>query len=142
MSETIAAVWRRFAEELFNGRNLDLVDEIYAPENLHNGRAVTPAANRRIIGAILKAFPDGRMTVEDQLTVDDRVVTRWTLTGTDTGGYMGSAATGKPIKVGGISISQIEGGKIAEEWEYFNEGGLLRQLGAIQPPSFGPGRPR
>lgn len=71
------------------------------------------------------------MTVEEQLTVGDQVVSRWTLSGTDTGGYMGNAPTGRRIEVGGISISRVLEGKITEEWEYFNEGGLLRQLGAL-----------
>jgi predicted ester cyclase len=131
MSDSPAAVWRRIAQDVFNQRDLDLLDEIYAAEHTHNGRPSTPAANRRIIGAILKAFPDGRMTVEDQLTIGDQVVSRWMLSGTDSGGYMGNAPTGRRIEVGGISICRVVEGKITEEWEYFNEGGLLRQLGAI-----------
>ncbi len=131
MSDSIAAVWRRVAEEVFNQQRLDLVDEIYAAEHTHNGRPSTPAGNRRIIGAILYAFPDGSMTVQEQLTVGNQVVSRWTLSGTDTGGYMGRAPTGKRIEVGGISICRVLDGKISEEWEYFNEGGLLRQLGLI-----------
>lgn len=59
MSDSSAAVWRRVAEEVFNLRDLELIDEIYAAEHTHNGRPSTPAANRRIIGAILQAFPTG-----------------------------------------------------------------------------------
>ena len=131
MSDSNATVWRRVAQEVFNQQSLDLLDEIYAPEHTHNGRPSTPASNRRIIGAILQAFPDGRMTVDDQITAGDQVISRWTLSGTDTGGYMGRDPTGKRFEVGGLSLCRIVDGKIVEEWEYFNEGGLLRQLGQI-----------
>ena len=88
------AVSRRVAEEIFNEGNLDLADELYAPdyvlhdpslpEDLHG-----PEALKQYAAMNLGAFPDARVTVEDQIAEGDMVVTRWTATGTHTGELLG-----------------------------------------------------
>ena len=58
-----------------------------------------------------------------------------TLTGTNTGPREGQPATGKKIRLSGVTISRIVNGKIAEEWLYYNAAAFLTQLGfTITPP--------
>ena len=65
----------------------------------------------------------------------DKVVTRWTATGTHQGEFFGVAPTGKRIEMTGINIERFdEGGKLVEEWPEYNLLGALRQLGAVPEP--------
>ena len=88
------AVSRRVAEEIFNGGNLDLADELYTPnyvlhdpslpEDLHG-----PEDLKQYAAMNLGAFPDVRVSVEDQIAEGEMVVTRWRATGTHTGELLG-----------------------------------------------------
>jgi predicted ester cyclase len=76
------------------------------------------------------AFPDLNVTVEDVIAEGDKVVTRVTLRGTHQGEIEEfGPPTGRQIEVKGISISRIEGGKIVEDWDSYDNLSLLQQLG-------------
>jgi predicted SnoaL-like aldol condensation-catalyzing enzyme len=87
-------VSRRVAEEIFNEGNLDLAEELFAPdyvlhdpslpEDLHG-----PEGLKQHAAMNLGAFPDARVTVEDQIAEGEMVVTRWTATGAHTGELLG-----------------------------------------------------
>jgi predicted ester cyclase len=79
---------------------------------------------------VLTAFAGATMTAEDIMVNDDKVVTRWRLTGNHQGPFMGIQPTGKDITISGIIISRFENGKVVEEWEEANIAGLMKQLGA------------
>ena len=64
----------------------------------------------------------------------DRVVARMTVTGTQTGEFMGLPPSGKRTRVTAIGISRIVDGKFVEYWENFDALGLLQQVGAIPSP--------
>ncbi len=116
--------------------NLDLADELYAPdyvlhdpslpEDLHG-----PEGLKQYAAMTLGAFPDARVTVEDQVAEGDKVVSRWTATGTQTGELMGIAPTGRSIEISGITINRFSGGKIAEDWYQSEDLGMMQQLGVI-----------
>ena len=44
---------------------------------------------------------------------------------------MSVAPTGKTINIGGIVISRIANGKIAEDWEQFDQFNMFKQIGAL-----------
>jgi steroid delta-isomerase-like uncharacterized protein len=81
------------------------------------------------------AFPDINVTVEDVIAEGDKAVTRWTIRGTHRGELMGIAPTDKHIELKGITIHRIEGGKIVEEWERYDNLGMMQQLGVVEQPS-------
>jgi predicted ester cyclase len=85
----------------------------------------------------LSAFPDTKMTIEDQLAEGDKVTTRWTATGTHTGELMGIPATGKAVTVTGFDITRYSGGKSVEHWGQFDQMGMMQQLGVIPTPGEG-----
>ena len=127
------ALARRFFEEVWNRRNLDLIAEIFAPNVLLNGRAATPDTIRQMIAARLTAFPDIRVTVEEQVAEGDRVSTRRTWNGTHQGTFRGIAATSKHATWSQISIVRVAEGKIVEDRVVTDELGLLEQLGHALP---------
>jgi steroid delta-isomerase-like uncharacterized protein len=78
------------------------------------------------------AFPDLQMTFEDQISESDRVVTRWTATGTNLGPFQGMPATGRPARVSGIFINRVVDGQITETWSSYDRLGLMHQLGFVK----------
>lgn len=77
------------------------------------------------------AFPDLRLLVNDMLAEEDRVAVRWTAEGTHNGELAGIAPTGRRIKLTGMTILRIEGGRIAESWTELDMLGLLQEIGAV-----------
>ncbi len=121
---------RRWFEEGWAG-NLALADDIFAPEFTLSGKVAGPAGPKQNVAFTRSAFPDARVSVEDQLIAgEDVVITRYIARGTHTGDFMGIAPTGRPIEVGGIVIWRFAEGKAIEDWTQFDLFGLLRQIGA------------
>ncbi len=74
---------------------------------------------------------DGHWEIEELFSTNDRVVVRWTGSGTHVGEVNGIPPTNKPIRVDAISIHRMEGGKIAESWEVWDTLGFLQQIGVV-----------
>lgn len=133
MSEANTALVRRVIEEGFNAHNVAIFAELYE-DCIYHSSAVGELRGKAYIdfmASMFKAFPDGRMTIEDQLADGDKVVTRWTFVGTHRAEFMGVAPTSKRITGTGMAISRIVGGQIVEEWEEVDFLGMLRQVGAL-----------
>ena len=136
MSADTKAIARRFLEEAFNSGNLDVVDEPVAPEFVNHDAALPEprvgieAAKASITG-YREAFPDLRLTIEQQLAEGEYVTTRWSASGTHQGNLMGMAPTGKQATVTGITIDRIVDGRFVESWTNWDTLGLMQQLGVI-----------
>jgi steroid delta-isomerase-like uncharacterized protein len=128
------AVVGRFFEELCNGRRAELADELVTDDYVSHGPQAPPAEGpagvRARVGVYQDAL-DGHWHVEETLSAGDRVVARWTGTGTHRGELMGIDPTDKQISVEAISVFRIVDGKIAEEWTVWDALGLLQQVGAV-----------
>jgi predicted ester cyclase len=74
------------------------------------------------------AFPDSAVEFGEYLILDDRVVQTLTIRGTDTGGFLGQAAPGKPFRFFIVGLMKIERGQIAYERRVYDVSGLLLQL--------------
>jgi steroid delta-isomerase-like uncharacterized protein len=122
----------------WNEGNLDALDDLLAPNFVNHGAPPGMPSDRegfkQIVGVYKAAFPDTHMHVEEQIAEGDRVVTRWSAHGTHKGDFMGIPPTGKEIRVTGIDIDRIEGGKIAETWNEFNQMDMMVQLGVVPAP--------
>jgi len=94
-----------------------------------------PDALRAQLERLVQAFPDGRVTVDEQFSEGDVVTSRWTFRGTQTGELSGIAPTGKQVTVAGMTISRVDSGGVAEEWTSWDRLGMLVQLGAVTEPA-------
>ena len=121
MESANKALLRRYYQEVLTEGNVDLIDELFAPELVEQFKQ----------GVVMSrtAFPDLQITVEDQIAEGDRVVTRWTVRATHAGPFLGIPATGKPVTVTAIHIHQVINGRIATLWEEINLFSLMQQLG-------------
>jgi steroid delta-isomerase-like uncharacterized protein len=131
------AVVRRFLEEVFGGGDLELADELFAPDYVLHDPAVPgevrgPESMKQYMSMYRAAYPDTSFTVEDQIAEGDEVVTRWTGQGTHQGELMGIPPTGE--RVTGIEFDRVSGGRIEEQWNNFDQLGVLQQLGVAPAP--------
>ena len=131
-TEQNKAIARRSIEELWNDRNVAVIDELFA-EDYHDSWVTKGlrAWKEEINGMFVGAPPDWHITIEDQIAEGDKVVTRWTWRFTHSVPFLGAAPTGKHISWTGIDIHRLEGGKIVERWGVYDDLGLRRQLGTI-----------
>jgi steroid delta-isomerase-like uncharacterized protein len=135
MSETNKTVSRRLIEEAFNQGTYDVIDELVAPTYVNHdpftGDTMGLEGTREVIEGYRSAFPDLKVTIEDQLAERDLVATRWTAKGTHKGELLGIAPTGKEATVTGLTIDRIKDGKIVESWNNWDTLGMMRQLGLV-----------
>ena len=140
-AEENKAIVRRWYEEFGNRANLDVLDELYAPDwvgHFPQSGELRGAAGHKPLGRLFAAaFPDGRYAVEDVLAEGDRVASRYTFRGTHQGAFGAVAATGRAVVATGINVHRLAGGRIVEQWAQFDTLGLLRQLGALPAPEEG-----
>lgn len=134
-TEQNKALVRRFIEELWNQKHLAHVDVLVDINYIDHtsGNPPGPESLKQFAEAYITAFPDLHTTIEDQVAEGDKVVTRWTSHGTNTGSFFGHPATGKSATIAGMSIDRIAGGKIVESWDAIDQLGMLQQLEMIPP---------
>lgn len=128
---------QRYVAEVANRHELAVIEELIAATYTHHGdngktqEVRGPICVQQNVAATTAAFPDANWAIDDMIAEGDKVVYRWTATGTHQGKFLGVAATGKPIKITGVTIFRIENGKIAERWGSADLLGLLQQTGGI-----------
>ena len=76
-------------------------------------------------------FPDLAHNIKDVITDGNKVVVRFTLTGTHTSNFMGIPPTNKSINVSAIAILDVVDGKVKEVNGEFNQMSLMQQLGLV-----------
>lgn len=129
-------VVRRLVDDVFNGRQLDVLDDLFTPDHVHHDPASPevgpgPRGQRELNAALQAGFPDLTFTVEDEMAEDERVAVRWSVTATHTGDLMGIAPTNRHVSIQGMTVHRFVDGRIAETWEVWDALGMLRQIGAI-----------
>jgi steroid delta-isomerase-like uncharacterized protein len=126
------ALVRRYYDEVLTGRDRELLGQLVDPSfvsHISGGADVGVGVYAAAVAATHAAFPDLAVTVHDQVAEEDKVVSRWSATGTHTGGFAGVAATGRSITVTGIHIHRVRDGRLVEHWEELNLYGALQQMG-------------
>jgi len=130
------ALVRRFFEEVWNRGDDAAIDAFLAADTVGNdpdfgtGREAFRAQCRRW----RTGFPDIHFAVEDVVAEGDKVVSRWTLTGTHEGEFRGIAPTGRRVTVAGMSFDLLRDGQIVSGFDSWDALGLHRQLGTMPAP--------
>ena len=127
-------VLRRFLDAVWNAHRLDRFPEHVSPDvRFHppRGPARDHQGYRAMATDFLRAFPDLRFTVLEAEGVGDRASARLLIEGTNTGPFRGRPPTGRRVRVVGQPRCRVEGGRIAEFWQLFDELGMLHQLGHV-----------
>jgi len=129
---------RNFFEE-WNNRNIDILNEMYAPEAKYHHPSLGPASVSfeeafEGIKMFWQAFPDLTVTIEELIAERNKVVVRIIGRGTHQGDLGGIPATGNKTEADAIEIFHVENGKIIEAWEISDRLGLMQQLGMELKP--------
>jgi predicted SnoaL-like aldol condensation-catalyzing enzyme len=110
--ESNKAIVCRFFEEVFNRRNISLVDELVLPTFINHNASIQVRGVegvKRGIMAQFALFPDIHTTIEDIIAEGDKVVVR-------ARDLFTRPSDGKPIELTWIEILRLEDGKLAEAW--------------------------
>jgi steroid delta-isomerase-like uncharacterized protein len=144
-TEEDKALAHRFHVDIFQGGDLDAADELCAPDFVIHAPGLPPELQRgpegvkRFAAMLRRGFGDVvEITHEDTIAEGDKVVIRWSSRGTHRGEFLGIPPTGKATTTTGIDIFRVEGGRLAELWQNWDQLGLLQQLGALPAPASGP----
>jgi predicted ester cyclase len=141
MSESNKATVRRMVEEVQNGHDLARLDTFFIPNFVNHLEAADHASDltsveraKLVFRDLFAAFPDLRVTIQDQVAEGDKVVTHKLFQGTHQGAFMGLAPTGRPIAFAVIDILRLEAGKVVEHWAIQDRLALMQQLGLLPTP--------
>jgi predicted ester cyclase len=124
---------RRFVDEVWNGRNYEAAADLYG-DKYANGFGEGPSARVEPIRHYHQAFRDLHLDIEELIVAGETVVLRMTFRGTDTGGYMGRAPTGRAVEEWVVTIMHFEGEKVVREWIGADKLGVFIQLGVLDDP--------
>ena len=127
----------RAINEVWSQGKLEVVDELYDQSYVYHepmaGDVHGPEGLKQLVTMFRTSYPDLTFTSEEIFGEGDKVVQRWTCTGTQKGELMGIPATNKRTSTAGINIVRCLGGKVVEEWSSWDVLGLLQQLGVVPP---------
>ena len=126
-------------EDAWNGRNIDALDAIFAPDFVrivnNQPEAHGVEGYKKAIADFRTAYPDLKLTLDNTIYGESGGATRWVLTGTNTGpGRM--PPTGKSVNIWGLSIVYVANGKVTKEIVAYDNQELMEQLGyTMMPPA-------
>lgn len=136
MLEQNKAIVARWFEEYWNKGNVEIVDELGAPDLFFyyplTGTLKGREPVKQSIIALRNAFPDLHFNVIGGLIAEgDKVAGRWKGEGTQTGAFGDIPATGKSISFTGTTVYSVVNGKIVDEIGEEDTLLVLRQLGVL-----------
>jgi len=123
--------------EVFNGRRLDLLEDVLHPEFRGRGisafppegHEVGPGSRRKLYEMFYEAIPDARAEVLDVVAEGDKVVLVDRFGGTHRGEFFGRSGTGDRIEWTAIHIYTIRDGKVLEDAVMTDALAIMQQLG-------------
>ncbi len=123
---------RRWFQEVWNERRESTVAELLAPDavgHMEGGLEVRgPAEFHPVRAALLGAFPDFEVAVDQVIAQGDDVVVRWSAKGTHRGENLGIPASNRKTDFRGMTWLRFRDGLIVEGWDAWNQGRLLQDL--------------
>jgi predicted ester cyclase len=126
------AVFQRVIEEVFNQGRFEVLPELFQPDFSEHqfGLHPTLAGIQADVGWLRKTFPDFHLTIEEMVSVGDKVWARMTARGTNSVGLIGPP-NGKSFEIAVFDEVRICDGKICEHWGSPDRFAQLAQLGLL-----------
>jgi len=79
--------------------------------------------------AVNAAFPDYELYIDNLIARGDRVMARYTISGTHKGDFMGVAPTNQRMSISGIDVFRLDKGKVVQHWDAAHQMSALPQFG-------------
>ena len=135
MAHDNAAIVRGFVEEVITKGNIEAAGEYFWEDMVEQvpmpGQGPGLSGLQDVIRAMRAGFPDIVFSIKEQIVEKDKVASRFEWTGTHKGEFLGIPATGRPVRVWGIVIDRLEGGRIKDTRIIMDTLGMMGQLGAL-----------
>jgi len=128
---------KRYWNGKWNERRPEILDELQTSDVVNYGTSMkinNLKEYKQVYGMFLSAFHDTHLTIEEIVAEGDRVMTRVLFSGVQQGALEGIPATGKPVTISIFTVFRLVNGKIAEEWEIYDDLGMMQQLGMELKP--------
>ncbi|MFO1107404.1 MAG: ester cyclase [Amaricoccus sp.] len=127
-----------FLEEVWNDGMLEAVETYVAPHYtiFHDpgdpweGQVLDRDGFRRRLVLARAPFPDQRFTIEEMVAERDRVAVSWLWSGTHRGDLPGFPASGRRIRMSGLTLYSFAGDLVSGHWQVIDRLGVYRQLSA------------
>ena len=125
----------KFVSEFLNEHDASVLNDILADNFVRYMNDVKESTSSDGLATNMKvfftAFPDFKITLLHRSPIFNNTrFVHWQMTGTNTGEFNGSPATGKKVKITGLSRLHFNGqGKLDEEDVFYNQLDLMQQLG-------------
>jgi len=132
---TRSEIVRQFIERVLNEGEIDAAGDYFWDDMVEEvplpGQGPGLAGLKDVLRGLRFSFPDMRWVIEEQVESGDKVVSRFTWSGTHRALFMGVPATGRSVTVWGMVIDRFEGEKIISTRILMDGLGLMAQLGAL-----------
>ena len=139
-AEENVQIMRRWFQEVWNEGRVETLYELFSPEGIAHGQEDAeaelhgPQEFEGFVRKIRGAFSDVQLTVEDVFAAGDKGVLRWSGVMKHTGDALGMPASGRAVRLRGITLVRFADGKVVESWDNWDQLGMLQQIGAVSPP--------
>jgi steroid delta-isomerase-like uncharacterized protein len=124
-----------FVEDVINQGRLDRADDLVALDFVELDQLPGQQQGREglkdVIGGMRAAFPDLHWVVDEVVAEGDKVVSRFTWTGTHRATFLGIPSTGRKVTVKGVVIDRLADGKMADSRILMDTLGMMQQLGVV-----------
>jgi steroid delta-isomerase-like uncharacterized protein len=128
-------VLEAFVEDVINQGRLDRADDLVALDFVEldplPGQQQGREGLKDVIAGLRAAFPDLHWAVEETVAESDKVVSRFTWTGTHRATFLGIPSTGRKVAVKGVVIDRLADGKMADSRILMDTLGMMQQLGVV-----------
>jgi steroid delta-isomerase-like uncharacterized protein len=109
------AIIRQFIDETLNRGDIEAAAKVVTEDVIEQvpfpGQGPGIEGLKDVLGNMRAAFPDLHWGIEEQIVEGDKVVSRFVWTGTHRGQFLGVEPTGCPVRVWGIVIDRLQGGR-------------------------------
>ncbi|MFG2652139.1 ester cyclase [Streptomyces sp. NPDC048436] len=130
VTEANKALARYWFEEGWSRGNVDVADQIFAPDFLLGGERVGPDGPRKSVLRRNAAFAGLTVEVGLQIAEGPWVATWYTTRATHIGEFAGVAPTGRTINSEGAQLWRVEDGMVVEDRNVFDLWKVVSQLRA------------
>jgi len=127
------ALARRWFDDNWNRRREAIIDELLAPNaigHMEGGDVRGRGEFRAVRSALLGAFPDLRLHIEDIVVEGSQAVVRWRVSATHLGDQLGIPASQRAANFRGMTWLLFDGSLLIEGWDGWNHGALVQALQA------------
>ena len=128
-------VLRLWYQELWDNWNIAVADDLLTEDyRLHAPGVPVPLdreTTKQVVAMYGTSFPDLKHMLDEVIAEVDTVAIRWTVRGTHRGEFQGIPATGKSIKLSGITVHHLMDARVRETWLVYDNMELLQQIDAV-----------